>query len=98
MGWAVSRGGGTCDGRAVHTLSNLLQGLLAKVLTRFIYGLHSIIRRCPLRNSLNDLGEVIIIPWMVIGNFNALLLAQDKVGGLLVTNYKLQDLEKLVHG
>lgn len=68
------------------------------MLTTFVYGLHSIVRRRSLWNSLKELKKGIIVPWMVIGDFNALLSAQDKVGRLSVTNYKQQDLKKLVHG
>lgn len=67
------------------------------VLTTFVYGFHSIFIRRPLQGSIKELGESISDPWMVIDDFNALLSAQDKVGGLPVKNYELQDLERVVH-
>lgn len=44
-----------------------------------------------------ELGGSIADPWIVLGNFNALLSVYDKVGGLSVTNFELQGLESLVH-
>lgn len=68
-----------------------------QVLVTFAYGLHSIVQRCPLLDSLMELGGSIADPWIILGDFNALLSVYDKVGGLPVTNYELQDFESLVH-
>lgn len=68
-----------------------------QVLTIFVYGLHNIVRRRSLWYSLKELGESINEPWMIIGDFNALLSVPNKSDGLLITNYKLQDFQGLVH-
>lgn len=45
--------------------------------------MHNIARRHPLWNSLKELGEGIIDLCLVIGDFNALLSVEHKVGRLL---------------
>lgn len=57
----------------------------------FVYRLHSVITCRPLW-----VGDDIKGPWMVIGDFNALMIAQDKEGGIPMADYETSDLEVMV--
>lgn len=60
-------------------------------LVTFIYGLHSISARRPLWEALTGLAGVSAYPWLVLGDFNALLTPQDKEGGMPISHYETFD-------
>lgn len=57
----------------------------------FVYGLHSRTDRKPLWDSLIQLGANLMDPWIVMGDFNAYLSPDDKMGGNPVRNHEITD-------
>ena len=47
----------------------------------FIYGLHSIVARRPLWNNLKDFGLRCSMPWILLGDFNSILSAEERING-----------------
>lgn len=55
--------------------------ILALSLLTAIYGLHTIAHQCALWDALRDLGSQINSPWLIMGDFNAILDIDDRVNG-----------------
>ncbi|KAJ6291204.1 hypothetical protein OIU76_023294 [Salix suchowensis] len=58
----------------------------------FVYGLHTIVARRALWDSLRD--WCLPSPWMVLGDFNSLLSQDDKLNGTAVSMYETADFNK----
>ncbi|KAI5682801.1 hypothetical protein M9H77_04029 [Catharanthus roseus] len=57
----------------------------------YVYGLHSIMARRPLWNSLNQFGLFGKQPWLLIGDFNSVLNGDDRQEKLQVSSYEVRD-------
>lgn len=57
--------------------------------TTFVYGLHTIVARRDLWDSLWMLYPT--CPWMVLADFNSILSQDDKQKGSAVSNYEIVD-------
>ena len=57
----------------------------------FVYGLHSIVARRPLWSSLMDFGERCSVPWVLLGDFNSILSAGERVNGVEASSYEISD-------
>lgn len=57
----------------------------------FVYGLNTIVERRPMWEELKLFGDTCLSPWMVLGDFNSILSAEEKKGGPGVTNYETHD-------
>lgn len=55
--------------------------LKMKFIVSCVYGETNTRDRRPLWDSLKDLAGMVSEPWLVLGDFNAFLSQQDKVGG-----------------
>lgn len=62
----------------------------------FFYGLHSVKTRKPLWTSLKGLGNGLVDPWIVLGDFNSYLSPDDKKGGNVIRNHETTDFEDCV--
>lgn len=75
----------------VHCWIELPSGQLACFVT-FIYGLHSVDSRKPLWSQLKQLAQTCSPhPWLVVGDFNAMLYSTDRVNGSEVSEYETRD-------
>lgn len=63
---------------------------LSSFYATFVYGLHSRTTRKSLWLSLQGLGIAGSDPWMVLGDFNSYLSADDKQGGNLIKNHETE--------
>ncbi|KAJ6377603.1 hypothetical protein OIU76_026557 [Salix suchowensis] len=81
-------------GSSSQGLHVLVRSLVSQVELHisFVYGLHTIVARRTLWDSLRD--WCIPGPWMVLGDFNSLLSQDDKLNGSAVSMYETADLNK----
>lgn len=81
----------------LHASSQLIHcRILCKISSQsfvvsFVYGLHSIVNRRPLWESIISLGSEPSFPWMVLGDFNSIRCPDDKLNGADVTAYEIAD-------
>lgn len=62
-----------------------------------VYGLHTVETRRGLWASLTGIAaSVSNAPWLIIGDFNAVLNTQDRIGGAAVSRYETQDFEDFI--
>lgn len=64
------------------------------VMVTFVYGNQSIVARRPLWASLQRLSTGMDSPWLLLGDLNSMLSADEKQGGLPLTNYHIADFLK----
>ncbi|KAL2247925.1 UNVERIFIED_CONTAM: hypothetical protein Sindi_2644800 [Sesamum indicum] len=57
----------------------------------FCYGLYSVVNRRSMWEKLTDLGQMISIPWLVMGDFNCVKSPEEKQLGVTPTWYELKD-------
>ena len=57
----------------------------------FVYGLHSIVNRRPLWSDLGDFSLQCTLPWLIMGDFNSILSAGERVNGAEVSSYEISD-------
>ncbi|KAI5671302.1 hypothetical protein M9H77_11666 [Catharanthus roseus] len=62
-----------------------------KFYVSFVYGLHSIVERRPLWQSLVQFGLRLRQPWLVMGDFNRALNTNDRRGASTVSSYEVRD-------
>lgn len=63
----------------------------------FVYGLHNRSDRKPLWDSLIRFGANLLDPWIVMGDFNAYLSSEDKMGCNPVRNHETTDFCECVY-
>ncbi|XP_056690314.1 uncharacterized protein [Spinacia oleracea] len=62
-----------------------------------VYGLHTVETRRGLWASLTGIAaSVSNAPWLIIGDFNAVLNTQDRIGGAAVSRYETHDFEEFI--
>ncbi|XP_051148240.1 uncharacterized protein LOC127263286 [Andrographis paniculata] len=61
------------------------------VVVTVVYGFNSLVKRRTLWDSLLRIGSAINEPWMVLGDFNSVLSAADRVRGRVVRPYDYKD-------
>lgn len=59
----------------------------------YVYGLYTVVTRRGLWEALREFGVGLTDPWMVLGDFNAIRSLNDKLGGVELSRYFLQDLD-----
>lgn len=64
---------------------------LKKFFVSFFYGLHSVVERRPLWNSLAQFGTNIKHPWLILGDFNSVINTEDRQGHAQVISYEVRD-------
>ncbi|KAL2246328.1 UNVERIFIED_CONTAM: Retrovirus-related Pol polyprotein from type-2 retrotransposable element R2DM, partial [Sesamum indicum] len=57
----------------------------------FCYGLYSVVNRRSMWEKLTDLGKMISIPWLIMGDFNCVKSPEEKQLGVTPTWYELKD-------
>lgn len=57
----------------------------------FVYGLHSIVNRRELWDSILNFGLTMERPWLVLGDFNTILTEEERINGAHVTPYEIRD-------
>ncbi|KAI5664152.1 hypothetical protein M9H77_23475 [Catharanthus roseus] len=65
--------------------------LWKKFFVSSVYGMHSVVYRRPLWQSLYNFGSSLIQPWLVLGDFNIALNADDRRGLTNVSSYEVHD-------
>ncbi|XP_021844124.1 uncharacterized protein [Spinacia oleracea] len=58
-----------------------------------VYGLHSVDTRRPMWREISNFSSTVVCPWLVMGDFNAVLLAADRVNGNAVTEGETKDFD-----
>ncbi|KAF5200299.1 Dnase i-like superfamily protein, partial [Thalictrum thalictroides] len=61
-----------------------------------VYGSNDLVARRDLWSYLMNFAATNTLPWLVLGDYNAIMSAQEKVGGAGVTNYDTADLSNCV--
>ncbi|KAJ6353313.1 hypothetical protein OIU76_002349 [Salix suchowensis] len=81
-------------GSSSQGLHVLVRSLVSQVELHitFVYGLHTIVARRALWDSLRDWCP--LSPWMILGDFNSFLSQDDKLNGSAVSMYETADLNK----
>ncbi|KAJ8432351.1 LOW QUALITY PROTEIN: hypothetical protein Cgig2_014970 [Carnegiea gigantea] len=59
----------------------------------FVYGFNKLEQRRPMWQTLEEISQQVTGGWMVIGNFNAILQGQDRLGGDEVHDNEVRDFE-----
>ncbi|XP_021836060.2 uncharacterized protein [Spinacia oleracea] len=72
----------------VTTKNGLFDALFSAV-----YGLHSVDTRRPMWREITTFSSTVNCPWLVMGDFNAVLLAADRVNGNAVTEGETKDFD-----
>ncbi|XP_021866679.2 uncharacterized protein [Spinacia oleracea] len=80
----------------IHGIISARNGLFSTHFTA-VYGLHTIENRKPLWADLCSLKNTITGPWLVMGDFNAVLLSGDRVNDTAVTNNETRDFEECIN-
>ncbi|XP_073291149.1 uncharacterized protein [Primulina huaijiensis] len=62
----------------------------------FVYGLNSVVERRPLWDFLMGCGDSVVLPWMVLGDFNCVRFPHEKMGGLLIRPRDIVDLGRCI--
>lgn len=62
-----------------------------RFLVSFVYGLHSVVGRRPLCQSLVQFGTNQDNPWFVLGDFNSVLNTNNRQGRTKVFSYEVRD-------
>nr|GLL21477.1 uncharacterized protein LOC109184888 [Ipomoea trifida] len=57
-----------------------------------VYGLYSVVERRDLWSKLISLRSSVSLPWMICGDFNTVKSPDEKIGGVVPTNYFTKDL------
>ncbi|XP_057969501.1 uncharacterized protein LOC131158650 [Malania oleifera] len=60
----------------------------------FVYGLHTIVARRPLWQSIRDFSMTNTGPWMLLGKFNNVLYSNERRNGSEVTAYDTKDIKE----
>lgn len=76
--------------QVVHT-SIMRKTSKMKFLVTFVYGLHSVVERRPLWESLNKFGTNMEQPWLIMGDFNSVLITNDRHGHAQFSSYEVRD-------
>ncbi|KAL7157883.1 hypothetical protein ABFS83_02G105900 [Erythranthe nasuta] len=63
-----------------------------------VYGLYSVRSRRELWSTLEEYGEGLTEPWLVMGDFNFVMSPEEKTGGNIPTAYELKDCTETVLG
>lgn len=61
-----------------------------------IYGHNHLEQRSILWNTIKNLKTSIQGPWCILGNFNNVMNAQDRIGGRMVTEVEYKDLHEMM--
>ncbi|XP_060169362.1 uncharacterized protein LOC132600312 [Lycium barbarum] len=61
-----------------------------------VYGLHTIAARKPLWQTLVTMEATIVNPWLIMGDFNAVLNEEDRIGGSQVQDAETQDFANMI--
>ncbi|XP_021770231.1 uncharacterized protein LOC110734397 [Chenopodium quinoa] len=69
--------------------------IVLRSLCLFFYGLHNIHDRKDLWRGIGAIGSV-SMPWLCTGDFNSVLLPEDRVHGNVVTDYEVRDFKDFI--
>ena len=58
----------------------------------FVYGLHSVVERREIWDHVGGLLEAIQLPWIIMGDFNCVKAADERINGAPVSMYECSDL------
>ena len=61
-----------------------------------VYGFNTLEQRKNLWNDLKMLGQSVSYPWLIIGDFNAILSPKDRLAGAPITLNEIKDFEECV--
>ncbi|XP_056698437.1 uncharacterized protein [Spinacia oleracea] len=68
----------------IHCTVSTKNGLFSANFTA-VYGVHTVDTRRPMWREITNFNSTVSCPWLVMGDFNAVLLATDRVNGNAVT-------------
>ncbi|XP_019262276.1 PREDICTED: uncharacterized protein LOC109240107 [Nicotiana attenuata] len=80
----------------IHTWDSYSTNSSTQFAFTTIYGLHTIAHRCALRDALRDLDPQINSPWLIMGDFNAILDIDERVNGTVVQENEVKDFRALM--
>ncbi|KAI5663501.1 hypothetical protein M9H77_22824 [Catharanthus roseus] len=81
------------NSQAIHSCITCKVSLW-KFFVSFVYGLHSVVSRRPLWQSLVQFGSTLKQPWLVLGDFNNILNGNERRGQSSVSSYEVRDFMK----
>ncbi|XP_056689712.1 uncharacterized protein [Spinacia oleracea] len=76
----------------IHCVITTKNGLFSAMFTA-VYGLHSVDARRPMWREITNFSGTVSCPWLVMGDFNAVLLANDRDNGNAVTEGETKDFD-----
>ena len=56
-----------------------------------VYGFNTVEQRKSLWKEMQTISQGVIQPWLIVGDFNAILSTKDRLNGVLVTQSEIQD-------
>jgi len=81
-----------CSAQVIHCrISCLVSHRIVNM--SFIYGLHSIVNRRPLWSNIVEFSLQSSLPWLLLGDFNNVLHAAERVNGVDVSTYEVRDFQ-----
>ncbi|XP_060195289.1 uncharacterized protein LOC132624541 [Lycium barbarum] len=61
-----------------------------------VYGLHTIVDRKPMWQALENIEANIVNPWLIMGDFNAVINGEDRIGGSQIQDAEIKDFAKMI--
>ncbi|KAK7287384.1 hypothetical protein RIF29_00657 [Crotalaria pallida] len=63
----------------------------------FVYAHNDSERRCELWEDLKEIGDSMLDKWMILGDFNCCLNAQEKIGGIPLEPHTFQEFREMIN-
>lgn len=88
---------------AITTTSQLIHCIVSNIPGTFscectiVYGFNSIDLRKPLCSDLRNIGQNVNLPWIICGDFNAVLHPTDRIFGFTITLAEIKDYSECIH-
>ncbi|GFY97543.1 hypothetical protein Acr_12g0000840 [Actinidia rufa] len=65
----------------------------AKLYVSFVYAFNKLVGRRTLWENLRKFNTCADLPWLLLGDFNNVLIGEEKINGVPVTNYEIKDFQ-----
>nr|XP_016472175.1 PREDICTED: uncharacterized protein LOC107794213 [Nicotiana tabacum] len=81
-----------------HFIHGIIQARDNSTVIHFsaIYGLHTVPTRTDLWRKLKEIDELMIHPWLIMGDFNSVLDVEDRVQGSEIQEYETRDFRRFI--
>ena len=82
-----------CSEQVIHCMV-VCKVTNVKISISFVYAFNTIMGRRPLWTNLDRYNENLVDPWLVLGDFNNVLHADERSNGQPVTQYEIRDFQQ----